>query len=269
MIDCGEGSQFQMMRYKAKVFKIDHIFISHLHGDHYFGLIGFITTLNLLGRTNPLYIYAPQPLQGILEAQLLAGDTRRNFEIIFFATSPSFEKIYTDERLEVYTFPLKHRIDCTGFLFREINNKRKINSEQLMGRHLSGLQYKLLQEGEDVILEDGSILANSDYTLAPSPHKSYAFCSDTLYDETLVPYIAEVNVLYHEATFLHERAQRATETYHSTAFQAAQIASKAKVGKLILGHFSSAYPSTEPFLNEAKGIFEDTVTAIEGSTIII
>lgn len=266
MIDCGEGSQFQMAKYKSKVFKIDHIFISHLHGDHYFGLIGLITTLNLLGRNTPLHIYASPLLKEILELQLKAGDARRNFEIIFHDTTPAYAKIFVDERIEIYTFPLKHRIDCTGFFFKEINNKRKINSEALEGRHLNGLQYKALQDGEDVILDDGTILRNSLYTLPPLPHKGYAYCSDTIYDETLAQYIDNVDMLYHEATFLHERVQRATDTYHCTALQAAQIASKSRVKKLLIGHFSSSYPSTEPFLQEAKTVFDNTFIAVEGNT---
>ncbi len=269
LIDCGEGSQFQMAKYKSKVFKIDHVFISHLHGDHYFGLIGFITTLNLLGRKLPLHIYAAPLLKNIIELQLSAGDARRSFDIIFHDTTPTYTKIYEDERMEIYTFPLIHRIDCTGFLFREINNKRKVNSEALAGRHLNGIQYKMLQDGTDVVLEDGTVLENSIYTRPPLPHKSYAFCSDTMHDNTIIQYIARVDVLYHEATFLNDRLQRATETFHSTALQAAQTAQKAHVGRLIIGHFSSAYPSTEPFLQEAKSVFSNTFVAVEGHTFQI
>jgi ribonuclease Z len=266
MIDCGEGSQFQMAKFKSKVFKIDHIFISHLHGDHYFGLIGLITTLNLLGRNTPLHIYASPLLKEILEIQLKAGDARRNYDIIYHDTAPIYTKIFEDERLEIFTFPLKHRIDCTGFIFKEINNKRKINSESLAGRHLSGLQYKALQDGEDVTLDDGMVLHNAIYTLPPLPHKRYAYCSDTIYDESIVQYIDGVDMLYHEATFLHERVQRATDTFHSTALQAGQIASKACAKKMLIGHFSSSYPSTEPFLQEAKTVFDNTYIAVEGNT---
>lgn len=265
LIDCGEGTQFRIADFKVKIFRVDHIFISHLHGDHYFGLIGLITTLNLLGKNTPLTIYGPPELKSIIELQLEAGSTRRNFEVIFKSTSPIYEKIYADEKLEVYTIPLIHRIPCTGFLFREINIKRKINSIAVENLKLTGESYRALQDGEDIVDHNGNLWENEKLTLSPLPPKTYAFCSDTLYNESIIPLIENVDLLYHESTFLEERSSRATETYHSTAKQAATIALKANAKQLLLGHFSSAYPSTNPFEIEAKQIFSNSMAAVEGN----
>ncbi len=270
LVDCGEGTQMQMVHYSIKPFKIDHVFISHLHGDHYFGLIGIITSYHLLGREKPLNIYGPKELKSIIELQLAAGgnSVSLNYNLIFhFTDNTGVNRIYEDDNMEVYSFPLKHRIPTTGFLFKEKQDGRRINKEVLQNLELelNSDHYKKLKNGEDIDV-NGRSFANNDLTIDPYKPRSYAYCSDTIYDEELVPIIKEIDLLYHESTFQHNALERAKQTYHSTSSQAATIAQMANVRELIIGHFSSKYYDLNELLNEAQEIFPNTSLALEGFT---
>jgi ribonuclease Z len=270
MIDCGEGTQMQLTRYKVKFHRINHIFISHLHGDHYIGLIGLISTMHLQKRESDLTIYGPPGLSDILTLQLKYSQTILSYKINFKEYDPSSRQIVLDdEHVTVETIPLKHRVACSGFLIREKPNKRRLN--KLKNLEQFNLQQLLdLKDGKDILDEEGSILyQNEDFTLPPKKARSYAYCSDTLYDEGIIGQIQNVDLLYHEATFLSDREERAKETFHSTARQAATIAKKADVGQLVIGHFSIRYKDLNPLLQEARETFKNTVLAIEGETIAV
>jgi ribonuclease Z len=270
LIDCGEGTQMQMQKYKVRINRINHIFISHLHGDHYLGLIGLLSTMHLQKRTQDLMLYGPPGLLEILTIQFRYSDTRLNYKITFHEIREgSSEIILENEFMTVQTIPLNHRIPCSGFLFREKPKKRRVNIPSLPEYFLPS-QMAALKGGEDVTDADGKVLYKNElYTLPPKHSRSYAFCSDTCYDESIVPIIKNVDVLYHESTFLQEQTERAAETYHSTALQAGQIASQAQVGKLILGHYSSRYKDIMPFLQEAESVFEKVVLSVEGGNIMV
>lgn len=266
LIDCGEGTQQRMLQYKVKWFAVNHIFISHLHGDHYFGLIGLLTTYNLLKRTQPLTIFGPPLLQQIIQLQLDASGTKLNYELTFAATSDDdFRLIFENEQTEVYSFPLKHKIPTTGFLVKEKPGERKLNKSKLSQYDIEKEDYKLLKQGIDITAKNGLSVKAADVTDAPHAPRKYAFCSDTIYNEDMLPYIADSDLIYHEATYLHESEERAQETRHSTALQAAQIAQKANVKRLIIGHFSSRYHQLSPLLEEAQLIFPNTELALEGT----
>jgi len=264
LIDCGEGTQMQMTRYKIRRSKINKIFISHLHGDHYYGLIGLLTSMGLLGRTQEMHLYAPAPLEEILKLQLSVADTKLPYTLHFHALKT--EGIIADEKkIRVECFKTKHRIECWGFLFREKKNPRKINPERAAIYEIPAAFYDKLQQGHDYVNKKGTIVPNDEVTTAASKAKSYAFCADTIYDETLADKIKEVDLLYHEATYLKELHERAAARYHSTTHQAATIAKLGNVKKLLLGHFSSKYETLEAFLPEAHEIFENTELALEGT----
>lgn len=265
LIDCGEGTQERLLEYKIKWFNINHIFISHLHGDHYFGLIGLITTYNLLKRKQKLTIYAATQLKDIIEIQLKVSNTILCYELVFVDThDDALHKLFDDDKIEVFSFPLQHRIPTTGFLIKEKTNERKLVIEKVAALAIDKSDYKLLKKEIDVTDKNGNVIKAKDVTEAPTPIRSYAFCSDTMFDETIVAYIKDVDLLYHEATYLHEAKERAMQTKHSTALQAAQIAQKANVNKLIIGHFSSRYYHLSVLLEEAKTVFENVELAIEG-----
>lgn len=270
LIDCGEGTQILLKKYKIKFSKIDHILISHLHGDHYYGLIGLLSTMHLYGRSDDLNVYGPPGLKEIIALQLKYSDTSLNFNINFNEWAPgSKAMIYENDQMVLSTFPMDHRIDCSGFIFKEKLLNRKIKKETLPDGILPS-QIALLKNGENVKSVDGDVLYNnSDYTLAPRKSLSYAYCSDTKYLESTIEIIRDVNVLYHEATFMEDMADRAELTYHSTAKQAATIAKQAEVGKLILGHFSTRYKHLEPILEEARSIFKESYLGIEGEDFIL
>lgn len=269
LIDCGEGTQDQMTFYGIKRFKIDHIFISHLHGDHYFGLIGLITSYILLGRKTPLHIYGHPLLKEIVDLQLSAGNARLSYEIIFHPTqAESREVIMEDENIKVHTFPLKHRIPTTGFLIEEKRPKYRINSKAVEHLSLKKEDYDRLREGENIQYE-GTELDFKKLTLPSHQIRKYAFCSDTVYDEDLLQYISGADLLYHETTFTKWEKERAVMTMHSTSEDAAVIASKAKVRELIIGHFSSKYHDLSVFLDEAREIFPNTNLATEGDIFSI
>ena len=260
LIDCGEGTQVQLRKAKARFSKINHIFISHLHGDHCFGLPGLIASFRLLGRETPLHIYAPKGIKEMLETIFRITETHRGFEVVYHELeSKKSEKIYEDHRVEVFTIPLNHRIYCNGYLFREKPKERHLNMAEISKyAEIETCDYHNLKLGKDFVLSDGYILKNEVLTTPPSKPVSYAFCSDTRYWEEVVAVIENVDVLYHEATFLHDLKEMADYTGHTTALEAARIARKANVGKLILGHFSNRYGDVTVFTDEAREIFPNT-----------
>lgn len=267
LIDCGEGTQFQMIKYHIKRAKLDNIFISHLHGDHYLGLVGLISTLMMNGRTEDLHIYAPPYLQEILDVNLKSNrDKLWTFEIVFHAlTFEKSYKIFENDDLEVFTIPLDHKIDCNGFLFQEKLGNRKIIADKIAEYSIPYTEINKIKKGADFITEDGTTIKNTDLTLDPDKPKSYAYCSDTKYNESVLPIIEGADLLYHESTFMHDLVEIAGERYHSTSIEASTIAKKAKVGKLIIGHFSARYRDLNPMLLEAQTIFENTALGIEGT----
>ncbi|GAB2823634.1 ribonuclease Z [Ferruginibacter profundus] len=264
LIDCGEGTQMQMTRYKIRRSKLTRIFISHLHGDHYYGLIGLLTSMGLLGRTQDLHLHAPEALEQILKLQLNVADTKLPYTLHFHPLKNE-GIIVDDKKLMVECFKVQHRIECWGFLFREKKNPRKVNAERAAIYEIPAAFYDKLQQGHDYVNKKGTIVPNEEVTTAASKPKSYAFCADTIYDERLADKIKEVDLLYHEATYLKDLHERAAMRFHSTTHQAASIAKLGNVKKLLLGHFSSKYETLEAFLPEACEIFENTELALEGA----
>lgn len=265
MIDCGEGTQLQMRLNKLKMNRLSHIFISHLHGDHCFGLIGLISTLALLGRTGDIVIHADPQLETLLRPQLDFFCKDIPFQVIIDGyDSTKSELIYEDKSITVHTIPLIHRVPCAGFLFKEKELDRSLNSEMAKFYNIPVKEIPLIKQGADFTTEDGTIIPNERLTFAPPHAKSYAYCSDTAYSEAIIPIIKDADVLYHESTFLDADSHRAKATGHSTAKHAATIALKANVGKLILGHYSSRYNNTKLFKEEASEIFHNVEAANEG-----
>lgn len=270
LIDCGEGTQLQMKRFGVKLSKIDHIFISHLHGDHFYGLIGLLSTMHLYGRKKDLFLTGPPGLLEIITTQLRYSETNLNFKIDFHEWVPNEQKvIFENHKVTVESLPLDHRIPCNGYLFREKPKSRRINREKL-NEKLPPLHIKQLKEGEDVKDAEGNVIIKSeDVTLPPHRSFSYAYCSDTRPIDSLIPIIKNVDLLYHEATFADDMVERANNTYHTTARQAAEIANKAQVKRLLIGHFSTRYKNLQPVLEEARNVFPDTELAIEGEVFTI
>ncbi len=260
LIDCGEGTQVQMRKAKARFSKINHIFISHLHGDHCFGLPGLIASFRLLGRENPLHVYGPKGIKKMMETIFTITETHRGFEVVYHELDKKYsEKIYEDKRVEVYTIPLDHRIYCNGYLFKEKPKERHLNMEEISKYpEIETCDYHNLKLGKDFVTEDGYVIKNERLTTAPTEPVSYAFCSDTRYLEDVIPIIKNASVLYHESTFLHDLKEMADYTGHSTALEAANIAKKSEVGKLILGHFSNRYADLTVFTDETRPIFVNT-----------
>jgi Metal-dependent hydrolases of the beta-lactamase superfamily III len=270
LIDCGEGTQQQLIKYGFKASKIDYVFISHLHGDHYFGLIGLLSSLHLNGRVKPIKIFAPEPLQEILALQFKYSETVIRYPIEFVVTQANESvQIFENADLVVDSFVLNHRIPCTGFKFIQKKRLRKLIVEKLEEEQIDIEYYPLLKRGVDLNLPDGRVILNKDYTTDSDTPKKYGYCSDTLFDETYFKNIADCDLLYHEATFLHEMLDRANITHHTTALQAGEIAKMTGAAKLLIGHFSSRYKTLQPLLDEAKSVFENTELAIEGNTYII
>jgi ribonuclease Z len=267
LIDCGEGTQVQLRKHKIKFNRIKHIFISHLHGDHFFGLVGLISTFRLLTRETDLHIYGPKGIKEIVTLQMKLADSWTNYRLIFHElTTTESELIYEDEKVEVHTIPLNHRIYTNGFLFREKEGLRKLDIEAVENANINVAYYRKLTQGYDVENELGEIIKNETVTFPGAKPKSYAFCSDTMYKEDIIPIIKDANVLYHESTFLEQHAHLASRTKHSTAKEAALIAKKANVGTLILGHYSTRYDGIEAFKKEALNIFEHVELAEDGKT---
>lgn len=265
LLDCGEATQIQIRRFKVKIQRIDHIFISHLHGDHYLGLPGLLGTMHLLGREKELHIYSPPGLKEIIDTNHYHSKTFLKYELIFHVIEDK-ARIFEDDKLSVETIPMNHRIPCYGFLFREKQLPRNIIKEKLEEYSIPVQEIQKIKEGNDFVSSDGKKIPNSELTLPPSSPRSYAYCSDTLYNESFIDQIKNVNLLYHEATFAEDMANRAVETYHSTAKQAGAIAQKANVRQLIIGHYSARYRELDVLLKETKDIFDNTVLAIEGET---
>jgi ribonuclease Z len=268
LIDAGEGMQIQLRKYKHKFNKITHIFISHLHGDHFYGLVGFLSTLRLLGRVKPIHIYAPADLEKLLQLIFEVTKTDINYPLHFHhLTSQKPELILETNKYTVTTIPLKHRIYTNGFLIREQEALRKLNMSAIeQYPQVERWAYHNLKKGKDFVNEDGTVIPNSELTLPPPPPKSYAYCSDTVYKPDIVSQIKNVDLLFHEATFLDEDKDLAQKTLHTTSVQAAEIAKQANVKQLVLGHFSSRYKNEQLFKEQASKIFENTAIAVEGKT---
>ncbi len=270
LIDCGEGTQIQIRRRKISFGQIKNVFISHLHGDHYYGLIGLISTFNLMGIKNDLHIYAPSELKEIIQPQLDLLRGNLQFRVIFHPLN--FKKpqlIYDDKKTEVISFPLKHSINCCGFYFREKPREANIKKEAIAQYSISVDQIRQIKKGADYVTSSGEVIPNKELTIPASPPRSYAFCSDTAFSPKIIETIKGVSLLYHEATFTETMRDRANKTYHSTALDAAKIAQMANACKLIIGHFSSRYKDIEPFVQEARTIFHNTEAVIDGSTYTI
>lgn len=267
LIDCGEGTQLQLQRYGFKVNRIKYIFISHLHGDHYLGLVGLLSSMHLNGRKDDLYVFGPVGLKEIIDIQLHHSETFLRYNLIFKPTNPEQEEqLLQDTNFAVSSFPLSHRINCTGFLFKEKQRLPRINKEVIDSLNIPTAYYPLLKKGIDYTDDKGTTYRASELTWpAPLP-RSYAFCSDTARTPNYWPYIQQANLLYHEATFLHEMLDRAVETYHTTALQAAEIAKAVGAKKLLIGHFSARYKDLQSLLLESKTVFNNTELAIEGET---
>ena len=270
MIDCGEGTQLQMRKFGARMSKLHSIFISHLHGDHVFGLPGLISTLGLLGRTADLTIYAHKEMETLLRPILNFFCRNLSYNVnIVVIPKDGFSLIYENKSITVNSFPLKHRIASSGFLFKEKEKMRHIKREMIDFYNIPIREINNIKLGADFITPEGDVIDNLHLTTPPNPSRSYAYCSDTAYDESIIPYIKGVNALYHEATFAESELSRAEKTAHSTAKQAAEIAKKAEVEKLVVGHFSSRYIELDTLLHEAQAVFPKTELAFEGKVIAL
>jgi ribonuclease Z len=270
LIDCGEGAQIQLMKYQTNFHRINHILISHLHGDHYLGLMGLLFTMHLLRRTNELHIYSHAGLDEIITTQFKHSRSVPSYRIHFhFLSKDVNEIIFEDDHLTVETLPLRHKLTCSGFLFKEKIKPRRVNKE-VLPEGLLIRQIANLKRGMDVTDDDGNVLyKNADLTLPPRKSRSYAYCSDTAYNERLVEKIRDIDLLFHEATFTKDEQSKANETLHSTAEQAARIARLSGVQRLLIGHFSARYKDLAPVLEEAKAVFENTHLANEGEIFSI
>ncbi|MEO8763463.1 MAG: ribonuclease Z [Ginsengibacter sp.] len=267
LIDCGEGTQMQMNLYKIRRGKINHIFISHLHGDHYFGLIGLLNSFGLNQRTQDLNIYSPPHLREIVEMQLHVGKNQLPYPLHFHELCNE-EIIFEDKKISVKCFPVNHRIECWGFLFREKKNLRKIDIKKVQKFRVPSSFFESLHEGKDFITSDNEVIKNDVLTTPAIPPKAYAYCADTVYFEPIADKVRGVDLLYHESTYLHVFEEKAANRFHSTARQAAMIAKKAGVKKLLLGHFSSMYETLDEFKTEACEVFENSELAEEGACYI-
>ena len=265
LVDCGEGTQERLRSVGINLQRIGHIFISHLHGDHYLGLMGLISSMHLMGRQAELHVYAVAELKEILDLQMRVSGTYLRFSLHFHPiTAESGMEIMQNAHVSVSTLALKHRIPCVGFVFRETARPRLLRPERV--DEIPHYKRTSIKEGSDLEMPDGSIVPNAELTEDPLPPRSYAYCSDTAHEPALIPFIKGVDLLYHEATFLSALAARAKETMHSTAAQAAQMAREAGAGQLLIGHFSSRYKSVEPLRQEAIRIFPNTLLSYEGGT---
>jgi ribonuclease Z len=267
LIDCGEGTQMQLRKVRIRFAKINHIFISHLHGDHVFGLYGLLSTFSLMGRENPIHLYAPADYDRILRSHLADFDINLSFEIDFVPLSGNDQiKVLDDKYITVTSFPLKHRVPAFGFLFREKISDRKIIKDCIDKYQVPHVRIAAIKKGEDFITQDGTVIKNEQLTLPPPEPLSYAYCSDTKYFKRLAHFVKDVNVLYHEATFDMTKDDLAKMTGHSTTADAAKSALDANARTLIIGHFSSRYKDINPLVEEARTIFPQTYAAIDGKT---
>ncbi len=268
LIDCGEGTQMQLSKYRIRRSRINHIFISHLHGDHYFGLPGLLTSFGLMSREHDLHIHAPEPLKQILDLLFSTADTKFPFAIYFY---PLLKEgaIVDEDKFSVECFRVYHRIECWGFIIREKKKPRKIDIDKIVHYNIPTVHYEKLKQGEDYITESGEVIKNEAVTMPASTPRSYAFCGDTIYNENIGNKLRNVTMLYHETTYLKNLEERAASRFHSTTTQAANIALLAKAKKLLIGHFSSKYEILEDFLLETMEVFPETQLAMEGATYIL
>ncbi|MDB9723693.1 ribonuclease Z [Polaribacter sp.] len=266
LIDCGEGTQRQMRKYKVGFSKINHIFISHLHGDHFYGLVGLLSTYGILNREKEMHIFGPKGIKAATLQMLKISESHAKFSMIFHElSSKKSELIYEDKKVTVHTIPLTHRVYTNGYLFKEKEKPRKLNMLNINGYpEIDKADYLNIKAGRDVQLASGEVISNSSITIAPSKSLSFAFCSDTSYKPDIVPIIKNVDLLYHEATFLADRQELAKKTKHSTSVEAAQIAKEANVGQLVIGHYSGRYPDTSLFQKEAESVFKNVSLARPG-----
>lgn len=266
LVDAGEGVQMQLQRYKIKFSRLDAVFISHLHGDHILGFPGLAASLSIFERPNPLPVFAPRGLRKIMKTVLDFSDTYIKYDLEYHDLEDyqPGDVIFTNDRLQVKLLPLEHRTFCRGFLFEEVNKRRKFDFYQAKALGIPKEYFHLLKQENDVTLPDGTVISCDDVLMPREEPLSYAYCSDTRYAEELVPYLKDVSLLYHEATFLDEMKKRADETFHSTALEAGKIAAMANAKKLILGHFSARYRDLNPLLQEARSVFPNAELGLEG-----
>jgi ribonuclease Z len=268
LIDCGEGTQVQLRKHRIKFSRINHIFISHLHGDHFFGLPGLISTFQLLGREKELHLYGPEGLKEAILLLLRVGNSWTGYQLIFHELkAQDNQRIFEDEKVMVSTIPLKHRIYANGFLFQEKLKERGLRMEAVATYKVDKAFFKNIKKGKDLVLDSGERISNAELTIDPPIPKTYAYCSDTAYSEAIVPHISGADLLYHESTFLSTEAHLAKKTGHATAAEAATIAKKAGVHTLLLGHFSTRYKDKNLFLEEARAIFPASELAEDGKVI--
>ena len=271
LIDCGEGTQRQMRKYKVGFSKIDHIFISHLHGDHFYGLVGLLSTYGILSREKEMHIFGPKGIKSATLQMLKISESHAKFKMIFHElSSKESELIYEDERVSVHTIPLTHRVYTNGYLFTEKEKPRKLNMLNISGYpEINKADFLNIKAGRAVTLSSGEVIPNTELTIDPEPPLSFAFCSDTSYKPDIVPIIKNVDLLYHEATFLAERQDLAKKTKHSTSIEAAQIAKDANAGQLIIGHYSGRYPDISLFQKEAETVFKNVSLAKPGAVFTV
>ncbi|MES2628693.1 MAG: ribonuclease Z [Bacteroidota bacterium] len=264
LVDCAEGTQMQMRRFEIGMQKIENIFISHLHGDHYLGLPGYLQTLHLLGRSKKMTIHGPEALQRLIMDHFTITNSTPRFPIEFVTVAHEHKLIFENKLVEVWSIPLKHKIPTTGFLFRQKPKLRNIITSMLKEYRIPVYWIQRIKEGEDYVRENGEVIPNRELTLPPAALKSYAFCSDTAYNESIIPIIQGVDLLYHEASFLENLRDRAIETLHSTAADAGKIATAANVKKLAIGHFSARYKEVDELVSQAKELFNNVVATEDG-----
>ena len=270
LIDCGEGTQVQLRKHNIRFSKINHIFISHLHGDHFFGLVGLLSSFHLLDRKKDIHIYSPKGLKEAIITQFRITNTYLSYYIHFHELSTSEPQVIVDDKkLVVKAIPLKHRIETYGYLFQEKLKERKLNVEQLEKYKVEICDYRNIKLGKDYLTDSGQLIDNSDLTFDPPKALSYAYCSDTAFEPKLFEWVKHIDLLYHESTFLDDKITLAKKTGHSTAKQAAAVAKNAKVGKLILGHFSARYKNRTLFLDEALEVFDNVELSEEGRVFSI
>ena len=270
LVDCGEGTQLQLTKYNLRMQKIKYVLISHLHGDHYFGLPGLITSMALFGRLEPLYVVGPEALKPLMDQILLMGDAHLTFELRYIFTDPvNHQRLIEEDDFYIETIPLQHRVPCTGFLIGEKGPERRINVEACEKWHVPVGEYEGLKYGANHTRANGEVIANEVLTFEGYKNRRFAYISDTIYDPGIVPFIRNVNALYHESTFLHDRLDRAKQTFHTTALQAGEIAKMAQADLLILGHYSARYLDLEPLLLEAQQNHANTQLGKEGKTYTV
>ncbi|MCD6091653.1 MAG: ribonuclease Z [Bacteroidales bacterium] len=270
LVDCGEGTQMQIRKNKIRFSKINHIFISHTHGDHFFGLIGLISSFNLLGRETDLHIYAPESIKAVLDLQLAVSESQLRYKIQYhFLKFDDKYLLYEDKQLKIYSFPLRHSIPTCGFLFKEKPYPRKIRKEVLKIYDIPDLAFEGIKRGNDFVKENGEIVSNETLTSSGMDQKSYVYCSDTAYFKNISDYLEDVDLLYHECSFMEDMRVTAEAKMHSTTLDAARTANNIGAKKLIIGHFSARYKELEPVLLETKTVFENTILASEDLKINI